>query len=154
MRILESFTFACDVYCAASPRPGQATACRSSSTRSADATRIHYLDPCFIEATYGLDPWWPTRDGHTRALQVEAFRDRLPSVVAQRRSKAEFSEVFWPQLLEANTLELARTGPLADLGWLDTEGFDALIAGATAKQPNADMPLCRCVSLYRWLRIQ
>jgi asparagine synthase (glutamine-hydrolysing) len=111
-----------------------------------------FLDPRFIEATYGLDPWWPTRGGHTRALQVEAYGDRLPPAVGRRRSKADFSEVFWPQMLDDETLEQVQTGPLADLGWLDRPGFDALVAYAKEGKANAAIPLFRCVSLDRWLR--
>lgn len=111
-----------------------------------------FLDPRFIEATYGLDPWWPTRGGHTRALQVEAYGDRLPPAVARRRSKADFSEVFWPQILDDQTLGLVRTGPVADLGWLNRSGFDALVKNAKQGKANAAIPLSRCVSMDRWLR--
>lgn len=113
-----------------------------------------FLDPRFITATYGLDPWWPTRGGHERALQVAAFRDRLPPAVAQRRSKAEFSEVFWPQVLDAGTLTDVRRGPLHDLGWLDAEGFDRLVADAREGMANAAIPLFRCVALDHWMRTQ
>ena len=111
-----------------------------------------FLDPRFIEATYCLDPWWPTRDGHVRALQVEAFADRLPAVVAERRSKADFSEVFWPQLLDEETLDSVRTGPLVEVGWLDSQGFEELVVNAREGKANAAIPLSRCVSLDRWMR--
>lgn len=111
-----------------------------------------FLDPRFIEATYGLDPSWPARQGHTRALQVAAYRDRLPPLVADRRSKAEFSEVFWPQLLADDVLHRVRTGPLAERGWLDRGGFDRLVVRARGAMPNAAIPLARCVSLDEWLR--
>jgi hypothetical protein len=111
-----------------------------------------FLDPRLIEATYGLDPWWPSRGDHTRALQVAAYRDRLPPAVAERRSKADFSEVFWPQLLNDEVLSRVRTGPLAEAGWLDREGFSALVANAQKGIANAAIPLSRCVSLDRWMR--
>lgn len=113
-----------------------------------------YLDPRFVTATYGLDPWWPVRGGHDRALQVHAYRDRLPAVVADRRSKAEFSEVVWPQLLTQSALTAVRTGPLRELGWLDTDGFDAIAGAAERGRADAALPLSRCVSLDRWLRTQ
>ncbi|HEV2068234.1 MAG TPA: asparagine synthase-related protein [Acidimicrobiales bacterium] len=113
-----------------------------------------FLDPRFITATYGLDPWWPTRGGHERALEVAAFGDRLPPTVARRRSKAEFSEVFWPQVLDRNTLAEVRTGPLRDLGWLDAGGFDRLVTNAKEGMANAAIPLSRCVSLDHWMRTQ
>ncbi|MDQ3895970.1 MAG: asparagine synthase-related protein [Actinomycetota bacterium] len=113
-----------------------------------------FLDPRFVRATYGLDPWWPTRGGHYRALHVAAFRDRLPAVVAQRLSKADFSEVFWPQVLDDATLAEVRSGPLATLGWLDGTGFDALVANAKRGTANSAIPLFRCLSLDRWLRAQ
>lgn len=111
-----------------------------------------FLDPRFIEGTYGLDPWWPTRGGHTRALQVAAYSDRLPPAVSKRRSKVEFSEVFWPQLLDDETLQSVRTGPLSDLGWLDPQGFNTLVDNAKEGKANAAIPLSRCVSMDRWLR--
>ena len=113
-----------------------------------------FLDPRFITATYGLDPWWPTRGGHERALEVAAFRDRLPPAVARRRSKAEFSEVFWPQVLDAGTLAGVSRGPLVDMGWLNAEGFDRLVANAKAGMANAAIPLFRCVALDHWMRTQ
>ncbi len=111
-----------------------------------------FLDPRFVEATYGLDPSWPTRGGHYRALHVAAFGDRLPTVVARRLSKADFSEVFWPQVLDDVTLAGVRSGPLAEVGWLDTTGFDLLVARAKRGIPNAAIPLFRCLSLDRWMR--
>lgn len=113
-----------------------------------------FLDPRFVQATYGLDPSWPATGGHYRALQVEAFRDRLPPAVAARRTKADFSEVFWPQVLDDAGLALIRRGPLGTLGWLDSEGFDALVADAKRGMANAAIPLFRCVSVDRWLRSQ
>ena len=111
-----------------------------------------FFDPRLIEGTYGFDPWWPARGGHSRALQVEAYGDRLPPSIARRRSKVEFSEVFWPQVLDDATLESVRTGPLRDLGWLEREGFDDLVANAREGMANAAIPLSRCMSLDRWLR--
>jgi hypothetical protein len=111
-----------------------------------------FLDPRFVENTYGLDPWWPVRGGHTRALQVAAFIDRLPPLVAERRSKVDFSEVFWPQLLDDHIAEQVRTGPLGSLGWLDLDGFNTLVGHAREGKANAAIPLSRCVSLDRWLR--
>jgi asparagine synthase (glutamine-hydrolysing) len=113
-----------------------------------------FLDPRVVEATYGLDPWWPSRGGHTRALQVAAFADRLPPSVAERRTKAEFSEVFWPQLLDDETLAGVRTGPLAAYGWLDPDGFDQVVVNAKRGMANAAIPLARCIALDRWVRTQ
>jgi asparagine synthase (glutamine-hydrolysing) len=112
------------------------------------------LDPRFVRVTYGLDPSWPTRHGHTRALQVAAFADRLPPLVAERRSKADFSEVFWPALRQDALLGRVRTGPLVSQGWLDLDGFDGLVAHAKEGKANAAIPLSRCVSLDRWMRLQ
>lgn len=113
-----------------------------------------FLDPRFIRATYGLDPWWPTTGGHYRAFEVAAFRDRLPRVVAERRTKADFSEVFWPQILDDRRLEEVRCGPLNEVGWLDQEGFDDLLRDAKRGMANAAIPLFRCLALDRWVRTQ
>jgi asparagine synthase (glutamine-hydrolysing) len=112
------------------------------------------LDPRFVRVTYGLDPSWPSRHAHTRALQVAAFSDRLPPLVAERQSKADFSELFWPTLLDDASLGRVRTGPLVGHGWLDPDGFDFLVANARQGKANAAIPLSRCVSLDRWMRLQ
>ena len=111
-----------------------------------------FLDPRVVVATYGLDPWWPSRGGHTRALQVAAFADRLPAYVAERRTKAEFSEVFWPHVLREEMMARVAGGPLAARGWLDRDGFERLVARGVDRKANAAIPLARCVSLDGWLR--
>ena len=122
----------------------------------ADATgrrKTHpFLDPRFIEATYGWNPWWPTYIGHPRSLQVAAYADRLPRLVAARRTKADFSEVFWPQLLDDSVLTAIATGPLHDLGWLDPDGFARLVANAKRGTAQSAIPLSRCRSIDQWLR--
>lgn len=112
-----------------------------------------YLDPRFIEATYGLDPWWPTVGHGSRALQVEAFRDRLPALVAARRLKAGFAEVFWPSVLDEHTLRDVQAGPLRDRGWLDPGGFSTLVERAKGGAASTAIPLARCVAVDRWLRL-
>lgn len=110
-----------------------------------------FLDPRMITATYGLNPWWPTFGGHTRALEVAAFADRLPTPVRERQSKAEFSEIF--RTLRpgaAESLEL-RNGALATAGWLDRTGFDALLRSSHSGDAGSAIPLARCVALDRWL---
>lgn len=111
-----------------------------------------FLDPDFITGTYGLDPWWPAVGGHTRALQAAAYRDRLPTMVADRRSKAEFSVAFWDQLLDAELLEDTRTGPLSEHGWLDRDGFERLVENAKSGKANSAIPLSRCIGLNRFMR--
>jgi len=110
-----------------------------------------FLDPRFVSATYGLDPWWPVRGGHYRALEAHAFRDRLPSLVADRLTKAGFAEVFWPALLDDQVTGRVRTGALAQLGWLDGDGFDTLVENAKRGMANAAIPLARCVLLDQWI---
>ncbi len=111
-----------------------------------------FLDPRIVQVTYGLDPWWPVRGGHYRALQVHAYADRLPPGVMARRSKAEFSEIAWPQTLDDHTLSRVRTGPLRQAGWLDPAGFDEVVGRAREGRANAALPLSRCVAVDRWLR--
>ncbi|MGY1739562.1 MULTISPECIES: asparagine synthase-related protein [unclassified Blastococcus] len=110
------------------------------------------LDPRVIEGLYGLDPELPLRDGQLRALQVAAFGDRLPRPVRERRTKAEFSEVFWPQALTHDVLRRVTTGPLVARGWLDLEHFQDVVHGAREKRPSAALPLARAVETDRWLR--
>lgn len=111
-----------------------------------------FLDPRLIRGTYGLNPWFPTRGGHRRALQVAAFGDRLPSAVRDRRDKAEFSGVMWARAdIDASRRSILH-GPLVDRGWLDIDGFKDLLVDAREGRANAALPFSRAVALDRWLR--
>lgn len=112
-----------------------------------------FLDPRVITATYGLNPWFPVRGGHDRALQIAAFGDLLPALVRERRSKAEFSETAWAQVLtDPTALRRIERGPLADQGWLDAEGFSDMLERARRREPGAAIPLSRAHALDSWLR--
>lgn len=111
-----------------------------------------FLDPRVINALYGLDPWFPVRDGHYRALEPAAFADRLPPEIRDRRTKAEFSEVFWPQLLHDEVVDRVTSGPLVERGWLDLTGFGNIVNGAREGRAWAALPLSRAVEVDRWLR--
>ena len=111
-----------------------------------------FLDPLFVEGVYGLNPWWPMRGGHGRAMHVAAFTDRLPASVAKRRTKAEFSEVVWRPLLTPSATASVRRGPLRELGWLDDAGFLDVVNAAREGRATAALPLSRCILLDQWLR--
>ena len=111
-----------------------------------------YLDPRFITATYGLDPWFAVRDGHVRALQVAAYADRLPELVLRRRSKAEFSEVVLSGGVSDEVVHRLASGPLAERGMLDRAGFSHVVVGARLGTASAALPLMRAMALDRWLR--
>ena len=111
-----------------------------------------YLDPRFITATYGLDPWFAVRDGHVRALQVAAYADRLPELVLRRRSKAEFSEVVLSGGVSDEVVHRLASGPLAERGMLDRVGFSHVVVGARLGTASAALPLMRAMALDRWLR--
>ncbi len=109
-----------------------------------------YLDPRVIEATYGLDPWFPVRGGHYRAMQVAVFGDRLPPVVRDRHSKAEFSEVVCE--LSADRVRDITQGPLTRHGWLDVDGLSRLVHATGEEKATATFLLSRVNDLDRWLR--
>ena len=111
-----------------------------------------FLDPRLITALYGLNPWFPARGGHRRALEPAAYADRLPPAVRDRRTKAEFSEVFWPQVFTEDVLRRVTTGPLTTRGWLDLDGFQNILNGAREGRAWAALPLSRAVEVDRWLR--
>jgi hypothetical protein len=112
-----------------------------------------FLDPRFITATYGLNPWFPTRLEHDRALEVAAYDDRLPAEVRDRRSKAEFSEVTrWSESDDADIERDLLTGPLKDRGWIDAASLAALIAATREGQQGVGRLVARARSLDRWLR--
>jgi asparagine synthase (glutamine-hydrolysing) len=110
-----------------------------------------YLDPRVIEATYGLNPWFPVRAGHDRALQVAAFADRLPAEVRDRRDKAEFSEVVRP-MAEDEAIWRLLDGPLTDRGWLDADEFAQVLHSARDGKAQAAIPVSRAFALDAWLR--
>jgi asparagine synthase (glutamine-hydrolysing) len=116
--------------------------------------RTHpFLDPRFVRGTYGLDPQFPVRGRRNRALEAAAFADRLPAVVRDRVGKAEFSEVFWPVQLAVGAQRVA-TGPLAERGWLDRDGWARLLQFTRQGAAWSALPLGRAVGLDRWLRLQ
>jgi len=111
------------------------------------------LDPRFITATYGLDPWFAVRDNHDRALQPEAFRDRLPEDVRTRRSKAEFSGLV--RAASGAVLpgsEELDSDPLIARGWTHADSMARLLFSADQQEFGAAHYLERTVSLARWLR--
>ncbi|MGY1812841.1 asparagine synthase-related protein [Blastococcus sp. SYSU D00820] len=108
------------------------------------------LDPRVIQATYGLDPWFPVRGGHFRALQVAAFRDRLPPMVRERQSKAEFSEVV-QQPDDDRAREIA-AGPLSKRGWLEPAALARLRHAQGDAAASAAFHLARTDQLDRWFR--
>jgi hypothetical protein len=112
-----------------------------------------FLDARFIEATYGLNPWFPFRDGHDRALAAEAFADRLPTDVSSRRTKAHFSGVSRRVSLgDPAGLRDLMTGPLLRRGWVDEKGLAAVVEGA-AQNFQDEWQLTRARALDRWLRV-
>jgi asparagine synthase (glutamine-hydrolysing) len=111
-----------------------------------------YFDPRLMEGLLGLDPELAVAGGHDRAVQVTAFRDRLPDLVARRRTKAEFSEVVWPNGLDEQRWAAVSAGPLVDRGWLDRPGWERLVAVARGRRPGAASPLSRVLGLDLWLR--
>jgi asparagine synthase (glutamine-hydrolysing) len=122
-----------------------ATGCRSTHP---------FLDPRFIEAVYGLNPWFSGPDIDDRELERAAFSDRLPPEVRQRRTKAEFSEAHWRSgLVEGHLGESLLTGPLAESGWVDPKSLASLVESARRQEISAARPIARARSLDRWLRL-
>ncbi len=112
-----------------------------------------FLDPRLITATYGVDPWFAAVGNHTRALEVAVFADRLPSAVATRRTKAEFSQVVLSTTDVDDVERRLLTGPLMEAGWLDPEGFGRVLNNAREGQAYAAAPLSRALALDRYLRL-
>lgn len=111
-----------------------------------------FFDPRLMEGLYGLDPELAVAGGHFRAVQAAAFIDRLPSVVAQRRTKAEFSEVVWANGLDEARWAAVATGPLVERSWLDADGWAKLVERARERRPNVASSLSRVLGLDLWLR--
>ena len=110
-----------------------------------------FLDPRFILATYGFDPWWPTRDGANRS---PGGRLRGPDAAPRCRAALE-GTVRRGVLADAASARRGRLRPpgsAQDLGWLDDQGFDDLIGRGHKGMANAAIPLARCASVDQWLR--
>lgn len=107
-----------------------------------------FLDPRVITATYGLNPWFPHRTGHYRALQAAAFADRVPDRVQARLTKAHFAEVV-PARSHDDLRRLAQ-GPLAARGWIYPAGMEELLG-----EKGADLDaflVHRLQAMSRWLQ--
>jgi hypothetical protein len=111
------------------------------------------LDPRFIRATYGLNPWFACRGQADRALESSAYADRLPLEVRVRRDKAEFSQVFWPGDPEAAEWgPRLISGPLVNRGWVEPDRIATIVGGARRGQPYEALTFGRATAMDRWLR--
>ncbi|MGY1740222.1 MULTISPECIES: asparagine synthase-related protein [unclassified Blastococcus] len=110
-----------------------------------------FFDPRFIEASYGLDPWFPVRNGHDRALEVELFGALLPPVVRDRRDKADFAEVAWARPATRKLTKRLLSGPLMQRGWIDSEAVTDVMENAMKGRAGAALPFCRLVAMHSWL---
>lgn len=112
-----------------------------------------FLDPRFIEATYGLNPWFSLRGGHDRALAADAYADRIPPNVQNRRTKAHFSGVSQGATLgNPEAVAQLMAGPLVNHGWIQRSRL-ADLAEEAGHSWDADRRLFRALSLDRWLRV-
>ncbi|MGY1769910.1 asparagine synthase-related protein [Blastococcus sp. SYSU D00813] len=110
-----------------------------------------FFDPRFIEASYGLNPWFPVRGGHDRALEVEIFGALLPPKVRTRRDKADFAEVAWARPATRDLAQRILSGPLMERGWIDPDAVTDVISDAEQGRAEAALPFCRLVAVHSWL---
>lgn len=78
-------------------------------------------------------------DGLERPLHRKALRGHLPALVLERRTKAEFSSVFWPALDDLRASILKQSGRLGGV-WVDEGRLLSLVQCAQGR-PLTTMPL-------------
>jgi len=100
----------------------------SAQTEVADLLHPLLAQPV-VETCLALSAPQLTLGGHDRALARLAFRDRLPDVIAARRSKGEMTAFYGHRI--ANSLDVLRPwlmdGLLAARGLIDREAVERLL---------------------------
>lgn len=82
-----------------------------------------------MEAVLATPTYQLTKGGHDRLLARDAFADRLPTILLQRRSKAELSG-YYGRVLAANLDQLRPhllEGRLAGQGLIDRDQVEAAL---------------------------
>ena len=119
-----------------------------SSQASHGPARICYplLSQPLVELCLRIPSWMWIAGGRNRAVARDAFGERLPRAILQRRTKGDFTG-FLGALYETHRLDLADL--LLD-GWLATQGLldrDAIEAYLTSKTPVTDNRFYRLMGL-------
>lgn len=112
-----------------------------------------FFDPSLVTYAHGLPPSWARTDGVDRSLQRRAFGARLPDVVAERTSKAEFSDTAWTFLEQPGLLDRVLEGPLIDQEFIDADNVRRLVRDAKQRRPGSVIPADAVVRIDAWLRV-
>ena len=100
----------------------------SQRTRRVDLLHPALSQPV-MEAVLATPTYQLTKGGHDRLLARDAFADRLPTILLQRRSKAELSG-YYGRVLAANLDQLRPhllEGRLAGQGLIDRDQVEAAL---------------------------
>ncbi|MDQ8027452.1 MAG: asparagine synthase-related protein [Brevundimonas sp.] len=107
-----------------------------------------------VEACLALPTWTLTVGGRDRGLARAAFRDRLPAVVLDRRSKGDMTRLY--SRLIVDNLDLLRPwlieGRLAALGLIDPIVADVELTPETLMWRGRYAPLLAAIVFEGWLR--
>lgn len=105
------------------------------------------------EVCIAIPSWYWCAGGNNRAVAREAFRDRLPASVIDRRTKVSFSSLAY-RMIRANMpilRDMLLDGSLARQGMLDRDRIIAFLGGTMA-DAEALPELMALVEVEAWVR--
>ncbi|AJP73400.1 asparagine synthase-related protein [Sphingomonas hengshuiensis] len=111
------------------------------------------LSQPIAETCIAIPTWYWCIGGNNRAVAREAFRDRLPASVIDRRTKVSFSSLAY-RVIRANMTilrEMLLDGALARQGLLDRERIAGFLDGTMA-DGEALPELMALVEVEAWVR--
>lgn len=105
------------------------------------------------EVCIAIPSWYWCAGGNNRTVAREAFRDRLPASVIDRRTKVSFSSLAY-RMIRANMAilrDMLLNGSLTRQGLLDRDRIIAFLGGTMA-DPEALPELMALVEVEAWVR--
>ncbi|MDP3747616.1 MAG: asparagine synthase-related protein [Phenylobacterium sp.] len=123
--------------------------------RARQAELIHpLLSQPIVELCLAIPAIDLTRGGHGRALAREAFADRLPDLVTQRRSKGDLTAYYGRML--GRSLDVLRPylleGRLAQAGLIDRDALGEMLTETHLIWRGGYPDLLRLLAVEIWLR--
>ena len=118
--------------------------------------RLPLLSQPVVEACLKAPTWMWIAGGENRALAREAFADRLPRVVLERRSKGTFMNYFGAiyDRKKPYIREYLLTGHLRAQGLLDTEALEDFFETALPPRDTSFMRAFDLCMIENWVRHQ
>jgi len=127
---------------------------RSLLTEAIDVRHPLCAQPV-VEACLAMPTSLLTSGGRGRGLAREAFRDRLPPLITERRSKGDMTRIYGRMILD--NLNVLRPwlldGRLAAEGVIDRSAAEAALAPETLMWRGRYSAIIRAAAFEGWLRV-